>query len=76
VRKHPRGLIDTSVVVDLEHMDADALPEESTISAISLAELAAGPHATNDPLERARRQANLQRIESTVTKTLLEIVPA
>lgn len=35
------------------------------VSAISLAELAAGPHATNDPAERARRQDRLQRVEAT-----------
>jgi predicted nucleic acid-binding protein len=35
------------------------------ITAISLAELAAGPHATNDPAERARRQDRLQRTETT-----------
>jgi predicted nucleic acid-binding protein len=35
------------------------------ISAVTLAELAAGPHATNDPDERARRQDRLQRVEAT-----------
>jgi predicted nucleic acid-binding protein len=33
--------------------------------AITLAELAAGPHATSDPAERARRQDRLQRAEAT-----------
>lgn len=35
------------------------------ISTITLAELAAGPHATDDDLERARRQDRLQRTEAT-----------
>jgi predicted nucleic acid-binding protein len=35
------------------------------VSAITLAELAAGPHATADPAERARRQDRLQRAEVT-----------
>jgi predicted nucleic acid-binding protein len=61
----PRGLIDTSVVVDLERIDGDALPEKLAISAVTLAELAAGPHATDDPAERARRQDRLQRVEAT-----------
>jgi predicted nucleic acid-binding protein len=61
----PRGLIDTSVVIELERVDAGALPEELAISAITLAELAAGPHATDDPAERARRQDRLQRAEAT-----------
>jgi hypothetical protein len=41
------------------------LPHELAISAITLAELAAGPHATNDSHERARRQDRLQRTEAT-----------
>jgi len=38
---------------------------ELAISAITLAELAAGPHATRDAGERARRQDRLQRTEAT-----------
>jgi predicted nucleic acid-binding protein len=60
-----RGLIDTSVVIDLEQIDPADLPLEIAISAITLAELAAGPHATADPAERARRQDRLQRAEAT-----------
>ncbi len=63
--RHPRGLIDTSLVVDLPGIDLSALPAEVTISAITLAELAAGPHATSDPAECARRQDRLQRVEAT-----------
>jgi len=61
----PRGLVDTSVVIDLEHVAAEDLPAELAVSAITLAELAAGPHATADPQERARRQDRLQRVEAT-----------
>ncbi|MDP2053207.1 MAG: type II toxin-antitoxin system VapC family toxin [Acidobacteriota bacterium] len=64
-RRHPRGLIDTSVVIDLEQIVADALPLELAVSAVTMAELAAGPHATADPAERARRQDRLQRSEAT-----------
>lgn len=63
--RHPRGLIDTSVVIDLERIQAADLPAEIAVSAITMAELAAGPHATNDPAERARRQDRLQRAEAT-----------
>ena len=59
-----RGLLDTSVVVDLEAIPANLLPIEVAISSITLAELAAGPHATNDPAERSRRQDRLQRTEA------------
>lgn len=63
--RHPRGVIDTSVVIDLEQISTEMLPSEVAISAITLAELAAGPHATADPTERARRQDRLQRVEAT-----------
>jgi hypothetical protein len=63
--RRPRGLIDTSVVIDLERIDAAGLPLELAVSAITMAELAAGPHATADPAERARRQDRLQRAEAT-----------
>lgn len=63
--RHPRGLIDTSVVIDLELIEPADLPGEIAVSAITMAELAAGPHATADPAERARRQDRLQRAEAT-----------
>lgn len=63
--RNPRGLIDTSVVIDLALIDAADLPVEIAVSAITMAELAAGPHATTDPAERARRQDRLQRAEAT-----------
>ncbi len=46
-------------------LEADALPDELAVSAITMAELAAGPHATSDSGERGRRQELLQRVEST-----------
>jgi predicted nucleic acid-binding protein len=61
----PRGLIDTSVVIDFPDIELTRLPAEVAISAITLAELAAGPHATTDTAERARRQDRLQRAEAT-----------
>lgn len=64
-RPHPRGLVDTSVLIELEQIPEAALPTEIAVSAITLAELAAGPHATDDPAERARRQDRLQRAEAT-----------
>ena len=59
-----RGILDTSVVIDLEHIDPAELPGEIAISAVTMAELAAGPHATTDPDEAARRQDRLQRAEA------------
>jgi len=60
-----RGLLDTSVVIDHDLIDADLLPDESAIAAVTLAELAAGPHATEDESERARRQDRLQWAATT-----------
>lgn len=60
-----RGLLDTSVLIDHDLIDADRLPDESAIAAITLAELAAGPHATEDENERARRQDRLQWAAAT-----------
>ena len=63
--RDPRGLLDTSVVIDLAELAPAQLPLEISISAVTLAELTAGPHATKDPVERARRQERLQRVEAT-----------
>lgn len=59
-----RGLLDTSVVIALEDLAVEDLPVEAAISALTLAELAVGPHAATDASERARRQDRLQRAES------------
>ena len=63
-RRHRRGLLDTSVVIDIEMLDPSQLPVEVAVSALTMAELAAGPHATTDPDERGRRQDRLQRAEA------------
>lgn len=64
IRPH-RGIIDTSVIMDLEQIDPSRLPVELAISCLTMAELAAGPHASDDAAERARRQDRLQRAEAT-----------
>src|SRR3954463_10080452 len=63
-RRPARGILDTSVVIDLEHIEPSRLPIEVAVSAITMAALAARPHATPDPEERARRQDRLQRAEA------------
>lgn len=60
-----RGLLDTSVLIDHDVIDLHRLPDESAIAAVTLAELAAGPHATDDGDERARRQDRLQWAAAT-----------
>ncbi len=59
-----QGLLDTSVVIDLDRLDPSKLPIEVAVSAITMAELAAGPHAASDADERGRRQDRLQRAEA------------
>lgn len=65
------GLLDTSVVVDWhDPAVVAALPDEMAISAITAAELAAGPLLAANAVEAAKRQARLQEIES-----ILEPIP-
>ncbi len=61
------GLLDTSVVIDWHDPSViRALPDEMAISAITAAELAAGPHLAKTPVEAAKRQARLQEIEASL----------
>src|ERR1700747_1416080 len=61
------GLLDTSVVIDWHDPAViAALPDEIAISAITAAELAAGPHLAATPIEAAKRQARLQEVEATL----------
>ena len=66
--RRSRGIVDTSILI--EPPPEAQLPEAASISAITLAELAAGVHATKDLRERAVRQERLQRVEAT-----LEAIP-
>ena len=57
-----RGLLDTSVFIAAESgrpLDADRLPAEGVISAVTLAELQTGVLAAPDTATRARRLATL-----------------
>jgi predicted nucleic acid-binding protein len=68
-----RGLLDTNILILRRWVDGAELPDEMAISAVTLAELSAGPHEvrTNDEqsayderAERARRMSVLQRAEA------------
>ncbi len=63
-KRPARGILDTSVVIDLDKIEASVLPVEVAVTALTMAELAAGPHAATDANERARRQDRLQRTEA------------
>ena len=63
--RHVRALLDTSTVLLLPRLgSAMELPSQPMISAITLAELAVGPLATDDPVEQAIRIAEVQQAES------------
>ncbi len=57
-------MLDTSTLVIIDRLDPDDLPDESVITAVTLAELSAGPLVAADDEERAARQARLQETEA------------
>ncbi len=60
------GLLDTSVIIDWDDPIVQrVLPEEISVSAISLAELAAGPILASTITEQSKRQTRLQQVEAT-----------
>jgi len=60
-----RGVLDTSTVIRLSQIsDPTLLPAEPLISAVTLAELSAGPLVADDERERSARQAHLQQAEA------------
>lgn len=59
----PRGMLDTSTVILLGWLaDPDELPNESVISAITLAELSVGPHVAQADAERSARQQDRKSV--------------
>ena len=72
--EHPiRGMLDTNILILRAWIEPAELPDEMAISAITLAELSAGPHEVrrndeqdsyDEHAERARRLEILQRAES------------
>jgi predicted nucleic acid-binding protein len=68
-----QGLLDTNILILRRWIDPAELPDEMAISAVTLAELSAGPHQVrsnseqdmyDEHEERARRTEALQRAES------------
>jgi predicted nucleic acid-binding protein len=71
--EHRQGLLDTSILILRRWIDPDELPDTMAISAVTLAELSAGPHQVrrntehdvyDEDAERARRLDVLQRAEN------------
>ena len=72
-KAHAQGLLDTNILILRRWVDPNELPNEMAISAITLAELSAGPHRVrpnseqetyDEHRERARRLDVLQRAEN------------
>ncbi|HTX30425.1 MAG TPA: type II toxin-antitoxin system VapC family toxin [Solirubrobacteraceae bacterium] len=62
--RRERGLLDTSVVIELPDLaDPAVLPLGGVISAVTLAELSVGPLVAGDDHQRAVRQRRLQEVE-------------
>lgn len=68
-----QGMLDTNIVILRKWIDPAELPDEMAISAVTMAELSAGPHEVlrneqqdiyDEHAERARRLEILQRAES------------
>lgn len=74
--RHQRGVLDTSVVIDLAFIGENDLPAEASISALTLAELTAGPLSTMHPPEQARRLERLQWAESTFEAIPFDVAAA
>ncbi|GAA2403999.1 hypothetical protein GCM10010191_09610 [Actinomadura vinacea] len=73
VGEYAQGLLDTNIMILRKWVDPEELPVEMAISAITLAELSAGPHEVrrneeqddyDEYAERARRLDVLQRAEN------------
>jgi predicted nucleic acid-binding protein len=71
--EYAQGLLDTNIVILRKWLDPAELPAEVAISAVTLAELSAGPHEVrrneeqsdyDEHAERGRRLDILQRVEN------------
>jgi predicted nucleic acid-binding protein len=58
-------VLDTSVVIDMAEIPEEDLPDQATITAVTLAELSQGPHLATDEATRAARTERLQVAERT-----------
>jgi len=62
-----RALLDTSVLIAQEggrRLDAEAVPEQTVVSVVTIAELYAGVLAATDTATRARRLATLDAVSA------------
>jgi toxin FitB len=72
----PRGVLDTSVVIDLAVVPEETLPLDTAITTVTLAELSQGPHLAIDARDRALRLERLQVVEALYRAPLPFDAPA
>ncbi len=73
---HQRGVLDTSVVIDIATIDRERLPIEASVTALTVAELTAGPLSAREPGEIAVRLARLQWVEGTFEALPFDVAAA
>ncbi len=71
-----RGLLDTNTLILNAELAPGTLPDEASISAITLAELSAGPLVAATDALRAVRQAHLQQAEADFDAVPFDVVAA
>ncbi|MCX4095178.1 type II toxin-antitoxin system VapC family toxin [Nocardia sp. alder85J] len=65
-RRYSSGLLDTCTLIDLDTIPPETLPVIPEVSAVTVAELAAGVHTTRDPVQRSLRVTRLLMIEANM----------
>lgn len=63
--RYLQGVLDASVVIDLDEIPEESLPVHAAIGAVTPAELSQGPHLATDAETRAVRIERLQFVEAT-----------
>jgi predicted nucleic acid-binding protein len=71
-----RGLLDTNIVIHWGLLEPAQLPGLAAVSAVTVAELAAGVHAAQDAVERAGRLELLQRVEAEFAPLPFDVAAA
>jgi predicted nucleic acid-binding protein len=65
-KRAEQGLLDTCVIVDLANIPAEALPIKPVVSAVTIAEIAAGVQTAADPVQRSLRVTQLLMVEANL----------
>lgn len=64
---HDQGLLDTNILILRRWVDPDQLPNEMAISAVTLAELSAGPHQVRSSSQQADYEEHAERAAASTS---------